>query len=82
MSNNPVSCPYISSHKIVQSRLLWHLTKCNAPQTVKDKFSHCKHNYLHIILKESLQMHEDTECCSRPQEEAKEIDLGQEAIKE
>ncbi|KAL4470876.1 hypothetical protein ABPG72_016422 [Tetrahymena utriculariae] len=79
-SSDVISCPYNPSHKIVKSRLTWHIQKCKSAQVNSNLFGHCRYNYLHILQKVDLPTHENIYCEDRPKESKKEDDYGDQAI--
>jgi len=52
-----VRCPYNANHKMPQSRLQWHLLKCQDKKRNGFLYSTCPFNAIHQVLKTELSNH-------------------------
>ncbi|KAH8336210.1 hypothetical protein KR074_010526 [Drosophila pseudoananassae] len=55
-SENYIVCPYDSVHRLLPTRLAWHLTRC-ARNHPSSKMVHCPFNNTHIFTVVDMQVH-------------------------
>ena len=77
-----VNCPYNSSHRMLSTRLCWHLTKgCPDQRAKRHLYSVCPFNGTHHVPTPTLASH-SSQCLDNPNRPANQSDSVFEASEE